>query len=147
MKVFAHKIGQEGLELEQTLSADMIGLTGGDDVRLIAPIAIKAEVFRAEDEIIAKVTGVSRYESFCGRCLETVKQDWSTAFTLSFDIDGTTDFIDMDEDIRQELILNLPFRILCRADCRGLCVECGVNLNNGYCDCAVKAAKPEKAKL
>ncbi|OGX35536.1 MAG: hypothetical protein A3C36_05530 [Omnitrophica WOR_2 bacterium RIFCSPHIGHO2_02_FULL_52_10] len=147
MKVFVHKIGLEGMKLEQTLPADAIGLSGADDVRLIAPIDIKTEVFKGEDEMIAKVAAVSRYESFCGRCLETVKRDWSTAFTLAFDIDGTTDFIEIDEDIRQELILNLPFRILCREDCRGLCVECGANLNDERCACAVRAAKPEKAKI
>ena len=147
MKVFVHKIGLEGMALEQTLPAEMIGLAASDDVRLIAPIEFKAQVFKAEDEIIAKFAAASRYESFCGRCLETVKQDWSTVFTLSFAIDSTTDFVDIDEDVRQELILNLPFRILCREDCRGLCIGCGANLNNEQCACAVRAAKHESAKI
>ena len=79
------------------------------------------------------MTAASRYESFCGRCLEEIKQDWASEFTLIFDVDKGQDFLEMDEDIRQELVLNLPARILCREDCKGLCIDCGVNLNKQKC--------------
>jgi uncharacterized protein len=147
MKVFVHKIGLEGIELEQTFPGDIIGLTGRDEFRFIKPITVRAGVHRAEDEVIAEVVADSRYVSFCGRCLETIQRDWRAAFTLIFDMDGKTDFIEMDEDIRQELILNLPMYIVCREDCRGLCIDCGANLNNEHCACVGMATKEVKVKM
>jgi len=146
MKINIRQIKPVGIELTQTFPADFAGLTGEDDARFITPIKVKAEVSRAADEIIAGITAASRYESFCGRCLQEVKRDWEASFLVAFDIDGKTEFIEMDEDIRQELVLNLPLRILCREDCRGLCVDCGVNLNNESCACAEKATKKVKVK-
>ncbi len=44
--------------------------------------------------------------------------------------------IDFSDILRQQLYLSLPFRKICSGDCKGLCSECGVNLNSGQCDCA-----------
>jgi uncharacterized protein len=147
MKVIVRQIKTEGMELDQTLPVESIGLTGEDSIRFIAPVQVKVAVNRIEDEVVAKIKADSRYESFCGRCLEGIDREWSTQFTLNFGIDGKDDFIEMDEDIRQELILNLPARVVCRENCRGLCLECGVNLNNEQCVCAEKAAKKVTVKI
>jgi uncharacterized protein len=45
------------------------------------------------------------------------------------------EFIDLTEVIRQNLISALPLQPLCRKDCRGLCPQCGVNLNVAPCSC------------
>jgi uncharacterized protein len=45
------------------------------------------------------------------------------------------DFIDVDEIITTEFILNLDQRFLCSEDCKGLCEKCGANLNEGPCAC------------
>ena len=43
--------------------------------------------------------------------------------------------LNLDELIRQQLVMNLPIQILCDPSCRGLCVHCGANLNQGDCGC------------
>jgi DUF177 domain-containing protein len=43
--------------------------------------------------------------------------------------------LNLDELIRQQLVINLPIQILCDPACRGLCVHCGANLNQGDCAC------------
>lgn len=43
--------------------------------------------------------------------------------------------IDLHEVLRQNLLASLPFRPLCREDCRGLCAQCGANLNEEACKC------------
>jgi len=141
MHVYVQQIKPEGIDLDQTYSAKSIGLTSEDNAWFITPIAIKAQAYRAEDAIILKAMAKSRYESICGCCLEEVKQDWAAEFTLIFDIEKQSEFIVMDEDIRQELILNLPVRIVCRDDCQGLCIECGVNLNIESCACRLSGQK------
>jgi uncharacterized protein len=43
--------------------------------------------------------------------------------------------LNLDELIHQQLVMNLPIQILCDPACRGLCVHCGANLNQGDCAC------------
>jgi uncharacterized protein len=43
--------------------------------------------------------------------------------------------LDLREAIRQNMLLALPTRALCREDCAGLCPRCGKDLNDGPCDC------------
>ena len=44
--------------------------------------------------------------------------------------------------IRDALTLELPLRVLCKEDCKGLCPKCGVNLNTGSCSCPKGTGKP-----
>lgn len=46
-----------------------------------------------------------------------------------------TDKIDLDKDIRDYAVLAVPMKNLCSEDCKGLCPKCGMNLNEGLCDC------------
>ena len=43
--------------------------------------------------------------------------------------------LDLTEEVRQAIILNLPMQPLCRQDCQGLCTGCGENLNLKTCQC------------
>jgi uncharacterized protein len=43
--------------------------------------------------------------------------------------------IDLTEDVRQTILLAVPFKLLCREECRGLCPRCGVDLNREECRC------------
>jgi uncharacterized protein len=133
MKAQTRRIGPEGMELEESFPSDLIELTQKDAIKFFSPFEIKANITISDDEVSAKITAKSSFESVCSRCLESVKQDWTTEFTLTFDAREHAEFIEMDEDIRQELILNLPGRILCQADCKGLCIDCGINLNTQEC--------------
>ena len=44
--------------------------------------------------------------------------------------------VDLEDILRQQLHLALPFKQLCSKDCKGLCLHCGLNLNQGPCQCA-----------
>lgn len=48
----------------------------------------------------------------------------------------TEDSIDLTEEIQQQVLLLLPDHPLCAEQCKGLCSECGVNLNESSCNCA-----------
>ena len=49
--------------------------------------------------------------------------------------------IDLDQDIKEEIILDYPIKPLCNPDCKGLCPKCGKNLNEGGCSCAITEKK------
>ena len=95
----------------------------------------------------------------CARCLDPVRDEIAIVFertvvakgsvsdeTLEekFDeyavLQGTT--LDVDEELREELMLQIPMRVLCSSDCKGLCPKCGKRLADGDCGCNTKETDP-----
>ena len=56
-------------------------------------------------------------------------------------------FLDIDEQMKEQLELEFPSRFLCNDDCRGLCQKCGKNLNDGNCGCSTKEIDPRLMPL
>lgn len=98
----------------------------------------------------------------CSRCLRDVSVPMDIDFEreLAFDrirsgdvedldeynyIDGN--LLDVDRFVRNELIVHLPMRVLCREDCRGLCPVCGKDLNEGDCGCDRTSADPRMSAI
>lgn len=54
--------------------------------------------------------------------------------------------LDLDELVYENLLSDLPAKILCKEDCKGLCPQCGKDLNEGPCDCS-KPVDPRLAGL
>ena len=50
--------------------------------------------------------------------------------------------LDITEAVRQSIIVALPMKPLCRADCAGICTECGANLNEASCTCKALRMDP-----
>ena len=44
--------------------------------------------------------------------------------------------IEIDEDVREYVLISVPFKLLCKEDCAGLCPTCGKNLNYETCTCS-----------
>lgn len=97
----------------------------------------------------------------CDRCLEDVKQEIyiNTSKEINLgDTDGAQrDVLDemtyldgMSFDAEKfaygEILMNLPMKILCSEDCRGICNRCGMNLNHGDCGCDTTEIDPRMAK-
>jgi len=73
--------------------------------------------------------------------IETVDRDDPEASAMS-------DYVlDVSELVRQQVVLHAPIASVCRPDCRGICPQCGHNLNEGPCDCAPQTADSPWAKL
>ena len=102
----------------------------------------------------ARLTGMAR----CGRCCKefpcelTFPLSYKLAETLSGDDeeefllleDGK---LDLSEVVCDQIVMEMPYRFLCREDCKGLCPKCGKNLNQGDCGCVVKEVDPRLAVL
>ena len=86
----------------------------------------------------------------CDRCLTPVKVDFDLDVDSSIDMNQSEEeraadldeqpyisgnYLDVDQLVRNELLLNLPMKVLCREDCKGICNRCGANLNMGSCKC------------
>ncbi|OGX37158.1 MAG: hypothetical protein A3D87_07410 [Omnitrophica WOR_2 bacterium RIFCSPHIGHO2_02_FULL_50_17] len=135
MKIRIKDIRHEGLDVHGQIPAQTVGFTPEDSVYFIRPLDVQAQVQRAENTVLVKTHATGILASSCGRCLERVEQVWSQDFLLAFPIDRQTESIELDENIRQEAILHLPQRVLCKMDCKGICLGCGAGLNHEPCRC------------
>ena len=55
--------------------------------------------------------------------------------------------IDVDEIVREQILLAVPARVLCVEDCKGICATCGTDLNAGDCNCESQDVDPRWAAL
>lgn len=96
-----------------------------------------------------RVTGEiqGRAQSHCHRCLTDFARPVEARFALLLQRGGESDAddvlvvaeaadeVDVGDFVREAVILEEPIRALCRTDCRGLCPQCGQDLNVASCDC------------
>lgn len=135
MKIKIKDIRPEGIEISGQIPVETIGLTPQDEGYFPAPLEAKAKVSRTGNTVLARTHVQGRYKTACARCLAEVEREWNNDFLFDFPVGADTETIEMDEDIRQEVILNLPPKVLCKEDCKGICPNCGVDLNNEKCKC------------
>jgi uncharacterized protein len=152
---FAHRYEPEELLLDE------------EHARLTEPPEISGRVQTSSHEVRLRGHITARAEVDCDRCLKSVAVPVETDFDVTYvpeedyreseaaelqeeDLslsvfDGET--IDVDELVREQLLLALPTRALCTEECKGLCPVCGANRNSDACDCETKEVDPRWAGL
>lgn len=135
MKIRVKDIKPAGLEVVEAIPLEIFELSGQDGVCFLGPLTATANANRVDNSVLVKVHMHGRHKSPCCRCLEMVEEDWDRDFVLDYPVGCDTESIELEDDIRQEVILNLPQRILCRTDCQGICPLCGAELNKETCQC------------
>jgi uncharacterized protein len=126
----------QGQVFEEELDAEELDIDIGV-MHFPEPIRVKAEALKSGDDLTVQVHIEGDRLFSCSLCLEEFDNLFEKDITLHYDIKGL-DLVTIDQDVREEIMLDHPIRVLCRPDCRGLCAFCGSNLNEGTCDC-----KPE----
>ncbi len=135
MKIFFRQmIPDQMYSFDQTFTSQELELPE-DTCHCLSPLSVHAECQRVDDQLLATFQVNGRYRLICCRCLEPLEIEKTDAFDLTFDIDSAIEYVDCDDDLRQELILASTVKPLCDEHCRGLCLRCGVNLNKEKCQC------------
>jgi len=129
MRVNIRNIPADGLELEKTVDAARIDLVD-KDFKVLSPLKISAFIEKADDAIIAETVVEGTYEMTCGRCLDPIQKERRDKFNLVFDISPEDDFIDLGEDVRQEMIIKLSSVMMSAEETDGRCPYCGKDLEN-----------------
>ena len=155
-----------GASREYDLEEDITGID--KDLDIVKPLRGKVKFLRTGNGIL--VTGHLQTEVGlpCRRCLAPVAVpvafDLEEQFRPSIDLSTgqgvpaegdeeeatRTDarhILDLTEVVRQNLLSILPMSALCGPQCRGLCPECGENLNEGLCRCQHEEGDPRLAAL
>lgn len=136
-------------------------------VKLAAPATVNGKVRLAGNEIFVNGHVDTQAEVECDRCLKPVEIPVSADFELEY-ISGSEyeassaaelteaemsvsvfdgKAIDVDEIVKEQILLTVPTRMLCREDCKGICPECGKDRNTGECNCVSDEIDPRWAAL
>lgn len=152
---FAHRYESEEIVLDE------------EHVRLTKPPEVSGRVSRKGNEVRLRGKITASAEVDCDRCLTTVALPVETDFDVKYlpaadyrssdtaelqEEDLNVSFfegetIDVDELVREQVLLALPARALCGDECKGLCPVCGANKNTDSCDCASREIDPRWAGL
>jgi len=135
MKIDARQIPPAGLVLQEDINPAAWELDT-DLVKFKQPLELRAELSKVTNVVTAliKVGGVATLT--CGRCLNDFTVDFKRDIRIDCLVDSAYLVIDFDPEIRDQLILSYPVKPLCRQDCKGLCLGCGRDLNQGSCNCS-----------
>lgn len=135
------------------------------------------EFYLEGDNVFARGDLNAWVELACSRCLVSLRHKISEPLSLTFlpggmaPLEGDTandeaeadddeanaetddtygyegEEIDMQPLLRERLLLAIPYAPLCQAECKGLCSQCGANLNDSECGCDRKVIDPRLAAL
>jgi uncharacterized protein len=159
------KIREPHLRVDRTDEAS--AFAPEEDYRVVEPVRLAAGLRKDHEKV--RITGrvATTLELACSRCLEGFRVPVDATFDLMYlpatseptvgeqeveeDDLGTSYYrdgvIDLEDLVREQLFLALPMKPLCQDACRGLCTECGTNLNTGTCGCTHAWEDPRLAPL
>ncbi len=131
------------------------------DIKSAAPFEVNLTARLAAD--VVEVAGESKGEVLfvCSRCLTEYKEELTVpsehAFTKLKEIADADsedriqwingDLIDLSTYVQEDILLDLPYVPQCNPGCKGLCPQCGTNLNESSCDCKIETIDPRLEKL
>lgn len=139
-----------------------------EELRQIGPLRVSGSAKLVADEIDIRGRLTTVMEVICARCLDPVEQPVDVSFELVYrpitSITRGDEFqvprgeeeigfyregrVLLEDVAKEQVLLSLPMKIICRTDCRGLCPVCGTNLNHEACDCVQPTdSRWEKLKL
>lgn len=133
----------------------------------LSPVAWKGQIVFADPGYYLRAHVSYEQTLSCIRCLKPIVEPASADVELMILVDRRGEpehehalheqdmsILYVDEEVLQtdpilveQLQLNIPMKPLCRPDCKGLCPECGADLNAGPCSCAPQTADPRWAAL
>lgn len=135
------KVKSKSLDL--IVDEDFIDLQG-EELKILKPIVFKGEISVLEDIVSLEGNISTELEVICSRCLNNfsinIDTDINEKFSNSYKEEDSIalvegDVLDVTGAIVSNVISTLPIKRLCAEQCKGLCQECGTDLNLHKCHC------------
>ncbi len=136
----------EGTALAFHFCLDLSLASVGANKPFPKPFEVEGKVFNKTSVVRMQATAVSTMHTQCDRCAGDINRRFEVPvdhiLVTSLNDEDNDDFLlvenlrlDLDPLITEDIFLALPTKILCQDNCKGLCTNCGKNLNNGQCSC------------
>lgn len=163
LNIEIHQLPDQGITItedrEATSFHELVKVMNRDKVEFTSPIGIDLWIAAEKDMIRVKGRVAFTLRMVCSRCASVLDGNLDRSFTLRYSrqipkdvhdpgqegIELTAeqiglayyegDRIDLKDAIQEQVILALPFKPVCREDCKGLCPQCGVDRNQETCKC------------
>ena len=145
-------------------SFDLARLEAGFDLYdFTEPLTWQVDITNTGEALLVTGTVEGEARTSCARCLNSFSLqllgeiEGYYCFPESIEENGELDdddydilpddhVIDLEDPIRAALLLDVPLVPLCKEDCKGICPDCGTDLNETSCDCADRRAREEAEK-
>lgn len=154
----------DGKENNYTCDVDMKALhTKEEDFPVVSSEPVTLRIRNLGDrKLLAEGKAKLTLQIPCARCLEPVDCPFDLELYEELDMSKTGEDcgedldaqpfvsgynLDVDRLLSNELLLNLPIRVLCREDCKGICNRCGANLNHTSCSCDTSSPDPRMSAI
>lgn len=135
------QLSEEETELNVCFSAKEMDLTYKDIVSE-GDIGVYATAVLVSNEIIVQGRIEASYSCECDRCLSPIAIPIEVDnFILNYEYHDQ-DFQDISPEVRDEILLTIPTKILCSPDCKGICPRCKADLNKKKCSCPKEPSGP-----
>ncbi|MGG7057540.1 YceD family protein [Clostridium nigeriense] len=130
----------------------------GENIEAVEALKVVGNVISVGDVLTLKASIETKLKMHCSRCLETfiypIDIDIEERFTNNKELQEDEEIIFVDSDsfdianiVENVIISTLPIKRLCTDNCKGLCYQCGKNLNEGACHCETNDVDLRLAKL
>lgn len=148
----------EGEKIEVSYTLDLSKITLDGIAPMPQPVTVSAKAQNRAGIVKLSVTAEFLYKRPCDRCFADTARDMSYQFEhmLVVSLSGcssdeyveTPDYkLELDELVTADILLELPSKYLCDPDCKGICPECGADLNKTACDCGKHRIDPRLEAL
>jgi len=158
MKVNIQKLSEGLHEVSEEISAEDLGFT--EAVKVLGNLKVNAFVDKFEDSFRVKLNIKMDVIEQCDKCLEEFNSGFDETGEQIYQI-GEGEFtdddieilpkntreIDLSKLINEVFLINSPIQKICMENCRGLCPNCGKDLNKTTCDCKHESIDPRLEKL
>jgi uncharacterized metal-binding protein YceD (DUF177 family) len=140
MKILVARIPEEGANYEGSDPGAIMQVENDPLVTKTGDVRYELYAQRVSGELVVRGTLAAELEMRCARCSEFFSTTVAVSdFLRAYPAPKGTDTVDVTEDLREEILLHVPGFSVCSADCKGMCPQCGVDLNKGSCECKTEA--------
>lgn len=129
-----HHIPENGLDIDTTIPAETLELANDKRIKDVTPLVCEFKATMVDKDLVVRGTSTLVVNCSCDRCLQDIEEVISSD-DVCIVIENTPEIVDLTNDIREDILLAFPQLFLCDADCKGLCFNCGQNLNKAECQC------------
>ena len=137
IKFSVRSVEKEPVFLEGTEPESFWALPEKDEFAPASQVSYGFKVSAAAGSFLVTGSVCGKVSTRCGRCLAPltleIRNDHVELCYARSDI--TAEEVDISDDVRDELLIELPMNPLCKEDCKGLCPVCGADLNKKKCRC------------
>jgi uncharacterized protein len=136
MIIHVARIPESGLRIHEEEPGEILELGEADEFRAAGPVSCDLYTQLVDEILIVRGTVAAPLEATCARCMQKFSTTVSdSGFLRDFPGIQGTEEVDITGEIREAILLSLPLFPLCGEECKGLCDQCGKDLNGGPCGC------------